>query len=112
MIAHVGQKMFDSTEQEGAEAAPLRIHGVDASARQQSGEEFLGQIARRFFILDEAQQLPPHEVKTVITRISEGSKIILIGDPAQIDDAWGLAEHIAAAQAELLAAVAQPAPVA
>ncbi len=37
-------------------------------------------IARRFFILDEAQQLTPHEVKTVITRISEGSKIVLIGD--------------------------------
>jgi PhoH-like ATPase len=43
-------------------------------------------IARRFFILDEAQQLTPHEVKTVITRISEGSKIVLIGDPAQIDN--------------------------
>jgi PhoH-like ATPase len=35
-------------------------------------------IARRFFILDEAQQLTPHEVKTVITRISEGSKIGLV----------------------------------
>ena len=45
-------------------------------------------IARRFFILDEAQQLTPHEVKTVITRISEGSKIILIGDPAQIDNPY------------------------
>ncbi len=45
-------------------------------------------IARRFFILDEAQQLTPHEVKTVITRISEGSKIILLGDPAQIDNPY------------------------
>jgi PhoH-like ATPase len=45
-------------------------------------------IARRFFILDEAQQLTPHEVKTVITRISEGSKIVLIGDPAQIDNPY------------------------
>ena len=45
-------------------------------------------IARRFFVLDEAQQLTPHEVKTVITRISEGSKIILIGDPAQIDNPY------------------------
>jgi hypothetical protein len=42
----------------------------------------------RFFILDEAQQLTPHEVKTVITRISEGSKIVLIGDPAQIDNPY------------------------
>jgi len=45
-------------------------------------------IARRFFILDEAQQLTPHEAKTVITRISEGSKIVLIGDPAQIDNPY------------------------
>lgn len=45
-------------------------------------------ISRRFFILDEAQQLTPHEVKTVITRISEGSKIVLIGDPAQIDNPY------------------------
>ena len=45
-------------------------------------------IARRFFILDEAQQLTPHEVKTVITRISEGSKIVLIGDPSQIDNPY------------------------
>ncbi len=35
-----------------------------------------------------AQQLTPHEVKTVITRISEGSKIVLIGDPAQIDNPY------------------------
>ena len=45
-------------------------------------------IARRFFILDEAQQLTPHEVKTVITRIAEGSKIVLIGDPTQIDNPY------------------------
>jgi PhoH-like ATPase len=45
-------------------------------------------IARRFFILDEAQQLTPHEAKTVITRISEGSKIVLIGDPNQIDNPY------------------------
>jgi PhoH-like ATPase len=45
-------------------------------------------IARRFFILDEAQQLTPHEAKTVITRIAEGSKIVLIGDPTQIDNPY------------------------
>ncbi len=45
-------------------------------------------IARRFFILDESQQLTPHEAKTVITRISEGSKIVLIGDPDQIDNPY------------------------
>lgn len=45
-------------------------------------------IPNRFFILDEAQQLTPHEVKTVISRMSEGSKLVLIGDPTQIDNPY------------------------
>lgn len=45
-------------------------------------------IPSRFFILDEAQQLTPLEVKTVITRMSKGSKLVLIGDPAQIDNPY------------------------
>jgi PhoH-like ATPase len=36
-------------------------------------------------IVDEAQNLTPHEVKTIITRAGEGTKIILTGDPYQID---------------------------
>ena len=42
-------------------------------------------IPNRFFILDEAQQLTPKEAKTVVTRMSKGSKLVLVGDPAQID---------------------------
>jgi len=38
-----------------------------------------------FFIVDEAQNLTPHEVKTIITRAGEGTKIVLTGDPSQID---------------------------
>jgi PhoH-like ATPase len=38
-----------------------------------------------FMIVDEAQNLTPHEVKTIITRAGEGTKIILTGDPYQID---------------------------
>ena len=45
-------------------------------------------IPDRIFILDEAQQLTPLEAKTVVTRISRGSKLILIGDPAQIDNPY------------------------
>ena len=37
------------------------------------------------FVVDEAQNLTPHEVKTIITRAGEGTKIILTGDPYQID---------------------------
>lgn len=38
-----------------------------------------------YMIVDEAQNLTPHEVKTIVTRAGEGSKIILTGDPYQID---------------------------
>jgi PhoH-like ATPase len=42
-------------------------------------------LQRTFFIVDEAQNLTPHEVKTIITRAGEGTKIILTGDIQQID---------------------------
>jgi PhoH-like ATPase len=42
-------------------------------------------LQRIFFIVDEAQNLTPHEVKTIITRVGEGSKIVLTGDIYQID---------------------------
>ncbi|GJQ63089.1 MAG: phosphate starvation protein PhoH [Melioribacteraceae bacterium] len=42
-------------------------------------------LQRIFFIVDEAQNLTPHEVKTIITRAGEGSKIVLTGDIYQID---------------------------
>ena len=40
------------------------------------------------FIVDEAQNLTPHEVKTIITRAGEGAKIILTGDIEQIDQPY------------------------
>jgi PhoH-like ATPase len=45
-------------------------------------------IPNRFFILDEAQQLTPQEAKTVVTRMSRGSKLVLVGDPEQIDNPY------------------------
>jgi len=42
-------------------------------------------ISNVFFIVDEAQNLTPHEVKTVITRAGEGTKIVFTGDIYQID---------------------------
>jgi len=42
-------------------------------------------IPNQFIIIDEAQNLSPHEVKTIITRAGEGTKIVLCGDPDQID---------------------------
>jgi len=42
-------------------------------------------LERIFFIVDEAQNLTPHEVKTIITRAGEGTKIVFTGDIYQID---------------------------
>jgi len=45
-------------------------------------------IPRQFLVIDEAQNLTPHEVKTVITRAGEGTKVVLTGDPYQIDNPY------------------------
>jgi PhoH-like ATPase len=45
-------------------------------------------LPQQYVIVDEAQNLTPHEVKTVITRCGEGTKIILTGDPFQIDNPY------------------------
>jgi len=42
-------------------------------------------LVKIFFIVDEAQNLTPHEVKTIITRAGEGTKIVFTGDVFQID---------------------------
>ncbi len=42
-------------------------------------------LPQQFLIVDEAQNLTRHEVKTVITRAGEGTKVVLVGDPDQID---------------------------
>lgn len=45
-------------------------------------------IPRCYIIIDEAQNLTPHEVKTIISRAAEGTKIVLTGDPYQIDNPY------------------------
>ena len=45
-------------------------------------------LGRCFFIIDEAQNLTPHEVKTIITRAGEGTKMVFTGDIFQIDQPY------------------------
>ncbi len=45
-------------------------------------------IPHQFMIVDEAQNLTPHEVKTIVSRVGEGTKIVLTGDVAQIDNPY------------------------
>ena len=45
-------------------------------------------IANAFIIIDEAQNLTSHEIKTIMTRVGEGTKIVLTGDIEQIDNVY------------------------
>lgn len=45
-------------------------------------------IPYQFILIDEVQNLTPHEVKTLVSRVGEGSKIVLVGDPYQIDSPY------------------------
>ena len=45
-------------------------------------------IPNQFIIIDEAQNMTPHEIKTVISRAGEDSKVVLTGDPYQIDSPY------------------------
>jgi PhoH-like ATPase len=45
-------------------------------------------LPKMFIIIDEAQNLTPHEVKTVISRAGKGTKVVLTGDPSQIDNPY------------------------
>ena len=45
-------------------------------------------IAGQFMIIDEAQNLTPLEVKTIVTRVGQGTKIVFTGDPYQIDNPY------------------------
>ncbi len=67
-----GSKVQEWLEQHKVEVAPLPyIRGRS--------------LQRTFFIIDEAQNLTPHEVKTIITRAGEGTKVVFTGDIHQID---------------------------
>ncbi len=45
-------------------------------------------LSETYFIIDEAQNLTPHEIKTIITRAGEGTKIVFTGDIHQIDSPY------------------------
>lgn len=42
-------------------------------------------ISNTYLIIDEAQNLSPRQVKGIITRVGKGTKVVLLGDPQQID---------------------------
>jgi len=90
------QPIFDNVE--------LLISGHEAEKRHSKGYKELiamgileiepltyirgRSIPNQFLIVDEAQNLTPHEIKTIITRAGEGTKVVLTGDPYQIDNPY------------------------
>ncbi len=45
-------------------------------------------LPAQYFVVDESQNLTPHEIKTILTRAGEGTKVVLTGDPYQIDNPY------------------------
>jgi len=45
-------------------------------------------IPHQYMIVDEAQNLTPHEVKTIASRVADGTKLVLTGDASQIDNPY------------------------
>jgi PhoH-like ATPase len=45
-------------------------------------------LPNQFIIIDEAQNLSPHEIKTIVSRAGEDTKVVLTGDPYQIDSPY------------------------
>jgi len=90
------QPIFDNVE--------LLLSGVEESGKRKRGYRELvdmgileiealtyirgRSIPRQYMIVDEAQNLTPHEIKTIVTRAGEGTKIVLTGDPYQIDNPY------------------------
>ena len=88
-----------------AEAGPHPSHGSHASLSSveqriqqliESGQVILEpltyirgrSIPNQFMIVDEAQNLTPHEVKTIASRVGDGTKLVLTGDATQIDNPY------------------------
>ena len=45
-------------------------------------------ISNAYIVIDESQQLTQHEIKTILTRVGEGTKIVFTGDIEQIDNVY------------------------
>ncbi|MEW6427659.1 MAG: PhoH family protein [Thermodesulfobacteriota bacterium] len=86
----------------GDKAGDKNSHGEEQNIRQKVNKLLDGNIVEmealtyirgrsiphQFVIVDEAQNLTPHEIKTIISRAGEGTKMVLTGDPYQIDNPY------------------------
>ncbi|MCI8273255.1 MAG: PhoH family protein [Clostridia bacterium] len=75
-----GGKCEKPQEEDGTTLLDMRVITVEAIGFIRGRS-----ICDTFIIIDEAQNLTQTEIKTIITRVGEGTKLVIIGDPAQID---------------------------
>lgn len=76
--------LFKGEEYQGSSAAYAEKYIQYKSINFMRGRS----IQDSLFILDEAQNLTPHQIKTLVTRVGEGSKIVVLGDLSQIDNPY------------------------
>ena len=101
-LAHWMQPIFDNLTFLMTDGSKRKEHETDESAKQKVDKLLQAHVVelealtyirgrsipRQFVIVDEAQNLTPHEVKTIISRAGEGTKMVLTGDPYQIDNPY------------------------
>jgi PhoH-like ATPase len=93
-LSHWMQPLFDNLEYILSVYKRANVKSVDQLINSNLIElEALSYIRGRslpgqFIIIDEAQNLSPHEIKTIVSRAGEGSKVVLTGDPYQIDSPY------------------------
>lgn len=104
-LSHWMQPIFDNLEYllHGSESNNIDRQKNKSSASVLTAEQLISSkkfelealtyirgrsIPKQFVIVDEAQNLTPHEVKTIISRAGEGTKMVLTGDPQQIDNPY------------------------
>ena len=70
-------------------AAESILESLEGIVRLESTGHLRGRTLPNYFVIcDEVQNLTPHEVKTLVTRLGEGGKLVLMGDPEQIDNRY------------------------
>ena len=91
-LAHWMQPIYDNLEflcnrEENTQGQDIHSWILNSKKIEMEAVTFIRgrSLPKIFFIVDEAQNLTPHEVKTIISRAGEGTKVVLTGDPTQID---------------------------
>lgn len=94
-IYHWMQPIYDNLEfvcenTSGGGGAETKQWIMDSEKIEMEAVTFIRgrSLAKTYIIIDEAQNLSPHEVKTIISRAGKGTKVILTGDPTQIDNPY------------------------